>query len=295
MRTLSGALTTHLAGSVFVLADLFEFVVGGTTYYRTNFDVDLTANGTDGASHTWSSSGAVLPRVRMRSSAGLEVDDLEISVGHGGTGTIGSKTWTRAALDGDLDGATVRLFRAYVNPTTSAVIGTVSMFVGEVSDLEPGSTSLRLVASVPSKRFGARFPALLVEPNCVHDLGSVGCAWAGTLDHATTLIAGSTSGLVKIAALPAGADGGSHLFVQGSATVAGYRRSITTASNVPGEFAFYVSPPFPAGVVEGLIGSAGALTIRRGCLHTPGWCSTYFSNLAHFLGAPMAPPGSEVV
>ncbi|MEI6226317.1 MAG: DUF2163 domain-containing protein [Deltaproteobacteria bacterium] len=298
-RTLTDALKNYLslpgapapAGNrAFMAADLFEFTVAGTTYYRTNFDRDLTGVAPATVT-TYTSSGAVLPRVRLRQTAGLSVDDLELDVGHGGTATLGAKTWVRRALDGDLDKAPLRLFRAFLDPTTFAVVGTVLLFDGQISDMEPGAAEMRLVATVSTKEFNASFPKVLVEPNCIWDLGSTDCGFAGTLNYTATLTAGSTASLLNVATVPGGL-AGAYLFFQGAAQVAGLWRLISNAGDTPTPN-FTVSPPFPAGVVEGLIGSAGALTVRRGCAKTPGWCATYFSNIAHYLGAPNAPTAKE--
>ena len=297
MRTLSTALLNYLslpgapspAGSrAFVVADLFEFTVAATTYYFTNYDVDLT--GVAPATVTTYTAGSiVLPRIRVRQSSGLQVDDLEITVGHGGTATLGGKTWVRRALDGDLDGAMFKTFRAFITPP-STVTGAVLLFSGEVASLEPASTSIRLVANVPTGRFNTRFPTMTVQPNCVWDLGSTGCGWGGTLDNPVTLAAGSTDAVLQITTLPTGSTGSPYLFFQGGAMLgSGYRRSIIDTGGSFGAYTFTVSPPFPAGTVAPLIGVANACSLRRGCNKTIGVCDAWYSNSVHFLGAPQAP------
>jgi hypothetical protein len=132
-----------------------------------------------------------------------------------------------------------------------------------------------------------------VQPNCIWDLGSADCATTATLNYTDTLTAGSTASQLFVASTPGGL-AGPHLFFQGAAQVSGIWRYISTVGTAPTP-SFSVSPPFPAGLVEGLIGSTGALTVRRGCAKTPGWCATYFSNIAHYLGAPNAPTSKEAV
>ncbi len=290
LLSLPGA-PTPAGGRSFVATDLFEFTVSGTTYYLTNFDRNLTGV-VPATVGTYSAAGAILPRVRLRQSAGFEVDDLELLVGHGGSTTLGAKTWLRRAFDGDLDAAPVKVFRAFLNPSTFAVVGAFLLFDGKIQDLEPGASEMRLVVSVPTKQFDEKFPKLQVQPNCIWDLGSVDCGWAGTLDYTATIAAGSTASVIYVSAVPGGLDASK--FMQGAAQVGGHWRAITNTGIDPSPN-FVMSPPFPPGVVEALIGTAGALTVRLGCTKQYGVCGEYFDNIAHYLGAPEAPSSGEAV
>lgn len=284
-RSLASPYSTHLTNRAFIPVDLYELTVGGTTYRFTTFGANLT--GIAPAAVATYTAGMMMAQ-GQRQAAGLVADDLEVEVLHGGTEQLGGKSWVARALDGDLDGAPFKRFEGCVDPTTSLLVGCAEVFVGQVSNRDPTSTRLRLVVSVPSKRFNAKFPALTVQPGCVWDLGSAGCGWAGTLDHTATLAAGSTASLLKAAATPGGLSG-PNLFLQGAAFAGGYRRAITDTATVDGGVTFRPSPPFPPGVIEGLIGSAGALTLRRGCNKTSGVCDSWYSNISNFLGAPRAP------
>lgn len=283
-RSLASPYSTHLANRAFIPVDLYELTVGGTTYRFTTFGANLT--GVAPAAVATYTAGMMMAQ-GQRQAAGIVADDLEVEVLHGGTEQLGGKAWVARVLDGDLDGAPFRRFEGCVDPTTSLLVGCAEVFVGDVSDVEPTSTRVRLVVSVPSKRFNAKFPALTVQPGCVWDLGSAGCGWAGTLDHTATLAAGSTASLLHVATTPGGL-AGPHLFFQGAAFAGGYRRAIT-ATATPSDVTFTPSPPFPPGVIEGLIGSAGALTLRRGCAKSAGVCDSWYGNLSNFLGAPSAP------
>jgi hypothetical protein len=282
-RSLSSPLVTYLAARAFLPVDLYEIVIGGTTYRYTTHVANLT--GVAPATVATYSTG-FLQAQGQRQAAGLVADDLEVTVLGSGTETVGGKTWTARALDGDLDNCTFRRFEGYVDPGAGTLVGCVLVFVGDVAEVEPASTSLRMVVSVPSKRFDSSFPSLLIQSECVLDLGSTACGWAGTMEHSATLTAGSTGELLHVATVPGGLDGG-YRFFQGAAMAGGYRRSITNTAT-PSDVTFTVSPPFPAGVIEGLIGSAGALTVRRGCAKKASICHGWYSNLAHFLGAPRA-------
>lgn len=280
MRTLSTALATYLEGNAYLCADLFEFDVGGSTYRLTNASQNLTGVSPAAAS---TYTAANIDRERIRSADGLQVDDLEISVAHGGTEGLGAKTWVRLALDGDLDEAPARAYRAYLAKTTHAVIGCYLRFAGVVAQVEPGSTSMRIVIAVSTNRFGASFPAVTYEQLCVWNLGGTGCDFAGTLDYSVTAGGDSTSTLFHIESLPGGVSGPEKFFM-GTVTSAGFVRTITNITNQSVGYGLVVSPAFPSAIVVGSTGVA-----RLGCNKTAGVCDGWHNNLVNFMGAPVAP------
>lgn len=291
-RTLSTALDTHLDARAFVPVDLYELVVGGTTYRFTTFGSALT--GVAPAAVATYSVG-VLQVEGQRQAAGLVADDLEVTVLHGGSEQLGGKAWVARALDGDLDGAAFKRFEGYVNPATSTLVGCVEVFRGDVAEVEPYSTTLRLVVSVPTKRMDQQFPSLIVQPGCIWDLGSSGCGYTGGIDKTATLATGSTASTLYLSALPAGIPGTEQAaarFVHGAAFAGGHRRAVVGESSGH----LLVAPPFPAGVIEGLIGSAGALTLRLGCSKHWWDCNSTawgYQRIASYLGAPAAPSGRD--
>lgn len=294
MRTKTGTLDTHLATGLYELADLYEIDVWGTTYRLTSCDRNITGIA-PASTAVYSSTGAMFQRDRVRQSDGLQVDDLELVLAHGGTATLGSKTWVKAALDGDLDGAPFRLYRAYLDKTTFAMIGGTLLFSGRVAVAEPSSTEARIVVSVPSKTFNSRFPATVLQPNCVWALGDAGCGYAGTLSASLTVASGSTSTVVRFASLPGGFPIAQ--FLNGLLTVGTDRRAITAVAAAgdgsswapPSGYAFRVFPPLPAASVTA--GTTG--TAYRSCPKTVAACLGTFNNLARFLGAPYAPTSKD--
>lgn len=292
MRTLSTPLASRLRKSALLRADLFEFDVGGTTYRFTNASLNLTGV-SPAAAATY--APANIDRDRIRSSDGLQVDDLELTIS-GGTDLLGSKTWTRSALDLDLDGAPVRVFRAYLNPGAFTVSGCYLRFAGVVSQVEVGSTSLRLVVAVSANEFARPFPSLTYEESCIWNLGDAGCAWPGTVAYNVTIGADSGGDWLHIAALPDGITSSSE-FHMGTVEVAGQVSSVQLAWDYPDP------PPDPRMVINSGFGiwvapewralQVGATAVvRRGCSHSPSVCDGTYSNLEHYMGAPLAYTGS---
>ena len=292
MRTLTAGLTTHLGLRAFVPVDLYELVVGGTTYRYTTHGSNLTGVS---PAPTSTFTAYTVRSGSQRASSGLEADDLEVIVDHGGTGSIGGKDWVTAALDGDLDGAAFTRYEGFVDTSTGLLAGCVVAFIGDVAEVEPASTYLRLVVSVPAKRFNTKFPTLVCAPNCVWDFGSTGCGYSGPMNFTATLAAGSTLSKIYLSALPGSLPGTGSIwhFDRGYATVGGLRRSVTVHSSA----AYLVpAPPFPAGAVEAAIGSSGALGLHLGCDKTPDTCSSTgrgYLRIASYLGAPWAPRSTE--
>ncbi len=117
-RQLSAPLEALLAANnALVMADLYVFdspVLGIARY--TSWGADVTYSG-----DAYTAGGVVLTRDRVRSKLGLNIDQLDIEVGHGGSALYGATpiTWSSAALSGALDGAGVKLYRAFFKPTVA--------------------------------------------------------------------------------------------------------------------------------------------------------------------------------
>jgi hypothetical protein len=280
LRELDTPLLVALEADHVVCADLYEFDVGATTYRFTSCDRDLTGIApADVETYT----AINIDRERIRTSDGLEVDDFEIAISHDSTAVIGGKTWVNASLDGDLDEAPVRVYRAYLRTSDWSVIGCYLRFQGVVSTPDPGSTTLRIVAVVSTDNFARAFPTLTYEMWCIWSLGGPGCDTAVTLDYTTAGNSHSTSGFLYIDALPGGV-AAKEWFVGGVVTFNGHSRTILTVASDALGYKFVVSPAF----LETLAG-ATPVTIRRGCTKSAASCHIYFDNLTHHLGAPYAP------
>lgn len=293
MRALSAALSTHLERNAFLCADLFEFDVGGTTYRFTNASANLTGV-SPAAAATY--TAANIDRERIRTADGLQVDELEIAV-CGSAELLGSKSWARTALDGDLDEAPVRVYRAYLDPTTKAAIGCYLRFSGVASTIDPGSTSVRIVVVVSANAFKGPFPSLAWSETCLWTLGGPGCDYVGTIDYNVTVGSQSGANWLHIAALPAGV-AAAYEFAMGTITVAGVTRSIQNMWDYPDDppfpemvigsgFGFWVSPAWDAVPVAGT-----TAVMRRGCMRFPNACETFYSNLTHHMGVRYPPAGA---
>jgi len=294
MRVLPPALRTAISQGKLVCADLFQIDATGTTYYFTNCDRDLVLP--EFAEPVYISMD--ISRGRIRASDGLEIDDFEIEIAHGGGGDLAGYTWVAAALADVLDEAPVRVYRAVLEPSDWSVIGAYLRFSGVVTDVEPGSSIMRLVVSASGNGFSRAFPNATYEKTCVWAFGGPGCDFPSTIDFTVTAGAESTVKVLHIATLPGGLTG-AHLFLAGFVTVGSESRTIIDAAAagagtgvgtmVSTGYGFLLSPSFAVAIPD-----TATVGLSRGCIKTAAVCAPtgvggWLDNLDHFMGAPVAP------
>ena len=283
MRSISGALATHLALNVFLIGDLFEITVRGTVYYLTNREVDISWGG-----HTYVSTGALLERSRVRQGSDGTIDDLDVRVMHAGTATLGGTTWVARYLAQDFAGAAFKLRRAYFSNSTT-VVDTVLLFDGYVGPAQFSSTEGRLVVRSLSSRLELELPRNLYQPQCGWNLYDAGCgATRPTTWDAVSVAVSSTTTLVKMGATSQAADFfkvGMVEFLTGA--LAGLSRTIVGSAQNGSAHDLTVSPPLPSAPATGV-----TIRVRRGCVKTALACDG-FGRLATMLGAPMAPRADQ--
>lgn len=299
MRSVSTALQTLLTGNVFVLADLYDWTVRGTTYYLTNSDRNISWNG-----HTYAAGadrvGPTFTRNRVRQTASLQLDDLEITVYHGGAATIGDVTWAQAALRGHLDNATVLLQRAYLDPANSyAVVGALEMFSGTVGIVEPASTSMRVTVRSAASQMDRKVPRNIMSQQCSFDFMGPGCAYPATGGPGGqalwTNVAGSSGGTDTATTIYINQGRAADYFNGGFVTVTaggltGYARQIVSSAVVDStHHSITISPPLPSAP-----DSAARYTIARGCDKWAMTCRDQYGWLVHHQSFPCAPRSDEV-
>jgi hypothetical protein len=307
-RQLSTALKNYLSTwdapspsgiRAFSMADLYEISspvldAPGTATRFTSWPSAVTYGGNVFA------SGVVIPtRGKVRQQLGLEVDQLDMQVGHGGTAVYGSSsmTWAQAALTGALDGATVRLYRAFFD-SSAVLVDAVILFSGYVGEVEPKSTLVRLTVESVVARLKAPFPRMVLGAGCGWNLYDAGCGLTRpTTWDARTSAASSDPKVLKVASLNYSGglveSGTAVRFKYGTVTITGptssplYGLSRTVISSVDNgaNHDVTVSPAFPSAPGAGL-----TVKLQLGCNKTAAACETYFSNLTHYAGAPVVPP-----
>ncbi len=270
------------SGADFVMADLYTLTLNGGAVIRwSGAGAPISFNGS-----TWS-PGPLLNRGKISTKLGVEVSTLEITLIARPTDLINGEPAIAFIRANGLDGAKLKLERAFLPTWSSPAAGTVIDFSGRVTSIKDLSRS-QCTITVSSW-------LVLANVNMGPDLFQAGCL--NTLyDGACTLNAASfaVAGAVTSAAAPSttaistdltAVDGeyaqGKIVFTSGAN--AGLARAVKSYAQANGQITFaYPLPNAPA--------AGDAFTAYPGCDLTMSRCSGRFNNLIHFRGQPFTPP-----
>lgn len=282
MRILPAPLTTHLAGNAFLVGDLYEITVRGTTYYLTDRESDISWDSGGGA-HTYTST--VITKTRVRQGSDGTIDDLTVTVAHGGALTLGGVAWAVRALNGDLKGALLKVWRAYFSSATT-VVGAILVAAGNVGPMEPTSSELRLTVRPFGAYLDGTVPRHVFSATCTWALYDQGCGLTRptTWDAATTA-AGGSSTLVKVASVTQATDffrAGRVEFTSGA--LAGLSRVIVSSVQNGANHDLTVAPPLPSAPATGV-----GIKVVRGCDKSMASCHDTYNNLLRAMAFPMTP------
>jgi len=267
------------------LADLWTITLrDGTVLRWTSADVPILAGGAT------FQTGPLIRRGSTRLTSTLEVDTLDVTFETGGAAggvTLGGIPFPHAAANGALDGATVKLERAFM-AEWGAVAATVHLFEGRVAGVEPKHTEVAVQVKSLLEVLDAKWPRNLYQPTCNHQLYGQGCGVPRSAHQvAGTATGGSATRIDWATGKAAGHyDQGVVAFTSGRN--AGARRTVKTSTAA----GLTVALPFVCPVQAG-----DAFTLAPGCSKTPQRaagegrpaCGDY-GNLARFRGFPWVPP-----
>lgn len=273
-----GQLSGTLYGSnIHGVAELYTLSGSFGVERWTSADSDIVSGST-----TWISTGPAVARGALQQQAGLSVATMDISI-YPGSGALGGVQMAQAAVRGDLDGAHVTLQRAFFSGAWGSVTGgLVNLFEGDVSEVEPGATEIRLVAKSVVERMNRKVPFRIVQPGCPYALGDISCGVSMAAHTVSASAAsGSTASVVRISGIYA-----TGYFDLGVLTTAdGTKRSIVSSQDLGGSVhAITLDAPLAASPPTG-----SAITATRGCDKKMTTCRNKFSNLARYGGFPTLP------
>lgn len=278
MKTVSAALATLLAtDNRFTIADCYTITLADSTVLNyTTYDLPLAYGIND-----WAAGGPVFTRDRIRSVIGLEVDTLTVYISPKDSDSIGAQTWLQAVCSGRLDGAIVELDRAFISGGPDTVVGTVSLFVGNVAQLHINRSVIEMTVNSPLEFLNVQMPRNPYQAGCSHTLFDGGCA----LSRAGLGVAGTVVGSASLTGFDAGLiqpdgwfDLGVLQFSSGSLT--GTKRTVKRQQT--GAVALLNPLPMVPAVGDNF-------TIWPGCDKTKATCQSKFNNLANFRGFPFVP------
>lgn len=276
MKSASSPLIALLNGSdPFLKADLYTWtMIDGSVLRTTDCDVGLVANG-----HTFPSDNPSMSRTKVTTNIGVEVDSIDITIMPYDAQTIFGMSWQAAARLGYFDGAQVLVETAYIQ--SGAVVGTLHVFQGQISDVVPERTMITATVKSPLELLAQNFPRNVYQSICLHTVYDAGCGVTKASFTTTgTVGSGSTQTLVKTAA-PSPTD----FYDQGVITfTSGANNGLRRTVKAYGGTGYGLILPLPVAPASG-----DTFSIFAGCDKTLATCRSKFSNPSNFRGFPWIP------
>lgn len=264
------------------MADLYTFSLQGGGLYRysgTNSAI------TDDRDNTFV-LGPKFERSKTKLIIGVQVDELAIRLYPEPSDMLGATPWLTAAWTGQLDGASLLLERAFLQPYC-IVVGTVVLFSGRVSEIDCSRTVIDMKCRSHLELLNIQMPRRLWQPSCTHVFGDNMCQFdRASLGESFACASGATQTVI------AGAPVTSTPFTQGSivgltGANAGQTRTIAgflAGQTVTVKLAFLYPPA-----------AGDQFQLLPGCDHTLATCTNIYQNQIHFGGMPFIPAPENAV
>jgi Uncharacterized conserved protein (DUF2163) len=171
VKAASPVLTALLASSSqFIMADLYTItLVGGSVLRYSAGPTALSVNG-----YTFA-LGPKFERSKTKVVIGIQVDELEVNIYPETTDQIGATPFLAAAWQGQLDGALLKLERAFMPTYGDTSPGTVILFAGRISDIDCSRTGVNLKCRSHLELLNIQMPRRLWQSSCTHIFGDAMC------------------------------------------------------------------------------------------------------------------------
>jgi uncharacterized phage protein (TIGR02218 family) len=279
MKTISGPLLALLNSSdKFFKADLYTITLSDATVIRvTSADVAIPWGG-----NTFQASPIVpiINRTLVKSSVGITVDSLNLTITPQSSQTVSGFSWQEAARRGYLDGATILVETAYLT-SWPVPVGVMHTFYGLLSGIDISGLYIEAEIKSGLEILNRPFPRNVYQGPCLRVVYSTGC---GVL-KATFTVTGSVNSSPTVLSIGTSRAEAAGYFNQGVLTfTSGVNNGIkrTIKSFTGGAFTFI--DPLPAAP-----GIGDTFSAFPGCDHTKATCQTKFSNIGKFRGFPYIP------
>lgn len=276
MKTASPELIALLNSSQqFAMADLLTITLkSGTVLRYTSADLPLTVGG-----NTF--TPFLFKRGKTRLVAGIEVDSLDLTLYAGVDNLISGVPWPRFAQNGGLDGALVKLERAFLPDWGQPVAGVLWMFSGHASEVIPSRSEIRVAVKSDVEVLNTPLPRNLYQPKCVRTLYDAGCGISKAAYKASSTVAVNATRT----AIPCALTHDAGWFTHGQITFAsGPNAGVTRTVKAHALGMIGLALPLPA-----MPGVGDAFDVWPGCDRIQATCEGKFNNKAKFRGFPYVP------
>lgn len=265
------------------VAELFTItLIGGGILRFTTADTDIVSGGL-----TFSSTGPLIQRGKIRNTVGVEVDTLGLTVVPKSTDLVNGQAWMPAVLNGALDGADVKVEKAYMPTWGNTAAGTLIMFAGRVAEVRPSRSFMDIDVKSHLELLNIQMPRNLWQPGCVHTTFDAGCTLVkASFKSSTTVGGGSTTTVLNCGLAQAAGyfDLGTITFTSGPNS--GISR--TVKSYTPGVITLLSALP-------NVPGTGNGFDAYPGDDKTQATCTNKFANLANFKATPYIPVAETAV
>lgn len=271
-----------------IFADLWTIIlVNGTVLRYTSGDGDLVYQG-----QTYLCDDLQIKGSAISETIGLEAATLKltISMDPAGDAVINGVNALQAIAQGDLDGATVRVERAFMATYGDTSPGTVVRFVGIVTEVTSvNRLSAQVTVSSPLYLLDISLPRNLIQPGCGNTLFDAGCGLSRAAFAVSGTVAAGSNRNVVVTDLTQPDQYfqlGTITFTSGANN--GLSRGISSFVNSGGAVTLNVGLPEVPSVGD-------TFTIYPGCDKQQATCQSKFNNLINFAGMPYVPVPETVI
>jgi len=286
MRTAPPALIAFLASrQPCYKADLFTFTFkDGSINYWTSFDQNVIYGGT-----TWVAQGLLLQRSSLSVKNTIEVPELQIALFALDTDFVGGLQVKTALHNGQFDGATVALDRAFMPTPGDMSLGQpVNLFTGQMSKADITAVGATLTIKGANVRMNQSAPRNQYQKPCIHTFCDAGCG----LNPATFTITNTVGASPSVSLIPWGSVPGTPAnytlgkLTMTSGSASGQVRTVkfADASGLQLVYPLYDLPI-----------AGDTFSVLEGDDRTQTTCNTRFANLGKFRGFPYIPQAEQSI
>ena len=280
MKNASPALLALLATGKFVRADIWTITLNGGVVIRwTGHDQPITWAGNTFA------KGPAIDRNSISEKVGVEVATLDMTITARPEDLINGAPIIPFIKYHGLDGASIKLERAYAPDWSSPITGTVIRFAGKVTSIKSvKGAQAKVTVSSWLVLLNTSSPRNLFQGGCLRTLYDANCGLSpSNFSQAGTV---SSGGSGQTGSFGSGVTNTSGYFAQGrvvftSGANAGQSRTI---KSFDGAGNFVLVKPLPVPCAAG-----DAFTVYAGCDLSMATCASKFNNLGRFKGTPFVP------
>jgi uncharacterized phage protein (TIGR02218 family) len=284
VKAASPALIALLASSdQFIMADLYTItLVGGMVLRYSAAPTALAVNGRAFG------LGPKFERSKTKVVIGTQVDELDVKIYPEPTDLIGGIPFLAAAWQGQLDGALLRLERAFMPTYGDTSPGTVVLFAGRISDIDCSRTGIELKCRSHLELLNVQMPRRLWQSSCTHNFGDAMCQFdRAALQQTFAAQPSSTQTQIATSVIPNPAN----LYIQGTVVgVTGANSGTSRTVANMGAGWVYVKLAFLSPVLAG-----DQFQLLPGCDRMFATCQNVFNNAIHFGGFPYIPTPETAV